>query len=196
MRAQARRQFGTSDIPVDTFNKVWIIPEGATVYENDQTVYVVGSRLKVLLDEDYLAQQDRQGGAGTMASADQPAGPAAVSGQIVREIILPELEREVNEGANFAPLRQIYHSLILAKWYKATIKDSLLSSVYIDQNKTAGIDLSDPAIKDQIYAQYMQAYQQGVFNFIKEDYDQLSRTTIPRKYFSGGERLGRFYWIR
>ena len=48
--AKAQEKFGTTEIPMNTFNKVWIIPESATVYENDKTVYVVESRLKVLLD--------------------------------------------------------------------------------------------------------------------------------------------------
>lgn len=32
--AKAQAQFGTTDIPVSTFNKVWIIPDEAQVFEN------------------------------------------------------------------------------------------------------------------------------------------------------------------
>ena len=52
---QAQEKFGTTDLPIKTFNKVWIIPESATIYENGQTAYIVKSRLKVLLDQDYTA---------------------------------------------------------------------------------------------------------------------------------------------
>ena len=58
---KARKKFGTADIPVNTFNKVWIVPEKATVYEHDKTVYVVESRLKVMLDSDYQAMQSTGG---------------------------------------------------------------------------------------------------------------------------------------
>jgi len=34
---QAQKKYGTTDIPVDTFNKVWIVPEKAVVYENHQS---------------------------------------------------------------------------------------------------------------------------------------------------------------
>ena len=34
--------------------------------------------------------------------------------QIVREIVIPEFTKEVNENKNFAQLRQVYNSLILA----------------------------------------------------------------------------------
>jgi len=175
---KAEEQFGTSEIPVNTFNKVWILPESATVYEHEQTVYIVDAHLKVMLDSDYQAMQYEK-------PINQDSN-LELQSSIIKEIIIPEIEKEVNEGQHFAPLRQIYHSLILAKWYKETIKNSLLSQVYVDQNKIAGVESGDETLKDQIYAQYMEAYKKGVFNYIKEDYDRLSNKVIPRKYFSGG----------
>ncbi len=209
-------EFGWAEIPVDTFNKVWILPETATVYEHGQTVYIVDAKLKVMLDADYEASRHEQNVGAPLVGARDKAGtsPAPtgnnISTSIIREIILPEIEREINEGQNFAPLRQIYHSLILAKWYKETIKNSLLSQVYVDKKLINGIRLEDGQLKgedgsiidsqssivDQIYDQYMEAYKKGVFNYIKEDYDRLSRETIPRKYFSGGiDRLMNFKTI-
>ena len=188
---KAKEKFGTTEIPVDTFNKVWILPETATVYEHGQTVYIVEAKLRVMLDQDYVAGNVGASLVGARAKAGTSPAPTGsnISTSIIREIILPEIEHEVNYGQNFAPLRQIYHSLILAKWYKETIKNSLLSKIYIDQKKIAGVNLDDVTLKDQIYAQYMEAYKKGVFNYIKEDYDQLSTQPIPRKYFSGGEEL-------
>src|SRR5208283_4817972 len=54
---EAAKKFGTTNIPINTFNKVWIVPEKAVVYENAQagTAYVVESKLKVMLEQDYLA---------------------------------------------------------------------------------------------------------------------------------------------
>src|SRR3989339_2181297 len=194
---KAQAQYGTTDIPVDTFNKVWILPEQATVYENGNTVYVVNSKMKVMLDSDYQAMMQKTNSVGASLADAHDKNAIDISEQaqgqslqkyseIVREIILPEIEKEVNEGKNFAPLRQIYHSLILAKWYKETIKNSLLSSIYVDQNKTAGVELDDTGYKEEIYAQYIEAYKKGVFDLIKEDYDELSQEVVPRKYFSGG----------
>jgi hypothetical protein len=176
---RALDEHGIKDVPTNLFNKVWILPESASVYEYETTVYVVNSRLKVMLDTDYLAQQIE--GETQVVDEGQQATDA-----IVRDIIIPEIEREVNFGKNFAPLRQIYHSLILAKWYKQNIKNSLLSKVYEDQNKVAGIEIADTNITNDIYEQYIKAYEKGVFSFIKEDYDALSQTIIPKKYFSGG----------
>src|SRR5271169_5063205 len=54
---EAFKKFGTTNTPVNTFNKVWIVPEKAIVYENPKagTAYVVESKLKVMLEQDYLA---------------------------------------------------------------------------------------------------------------------------------------------
>ncbi len=185
----AREKYGINEVPTDLFNKVWILPESASVYEYDRTVYVVNSRMKVMLEEDYLAYSEER----IADSSDQNKESSNLNAKrlplhaaVIRELILPEIEREINQGKNFAPLRQIYHSLILAKWYKQNIKNSLLSKVYADQNKVDGIETGDEKITNEIYNRYMQAYEKGVFSFIKEDYDAISQTIIPRKYFSGG----------
>src|SRR5205814_4912801 len=109
--------------------------------------------------------------------------------QIVREVVIPELTKEVNENKNFGQLRQVYNSLILATWYKKKIKDSILSQVYADKNKVAGVNIDDPQEKEKIYQQYLKAFKKGVYNYIKEEPDLSTGQTIPRKYFSGGLEL-------
>ncbi len=173
---EAAKRFGNTNVPVNTFNKVWIVPGKAEVYENAKTgtAYVVGSSLNVMLESDYL-------------SAEKHAVPTNDIGkQIVREIVIPELTKEVNEGANFARLRQVYSSLILAAWYKKKIKDSILSQVYTDKNKVAGVSIDNPQEKQKIYARYLEAFKKGAYNYIKEEQDPITRQFIPRKYFSGG----------
>ena len=115
--------------------------------------------------------------------------PITLGTQIVREIVIPELTKEVNENKNFSQLRQVYNSLILATWYKKKIKDSILAQVYADKNKVAGVNIDDPQEKEKIYQRYLKAFKKGVYNYIKEDIDPITQETIPRKYFSGGEAL-------
>jgi len=223
--AKAQAVYGKVDVPVNTFNKVWIMADKAEVFERNQTAFVVDSHLKVMLEEDYLAMgkhspvvvnnpsvslRTPEGGArpGTSARRAREAiltrttnpkkiaslrpsdsvrnDTNALGSQIVREIVLPELEKEVNSGKNFANLRQIFNSIILSSWYKRNLKEALLTHVYANQGKVKGIDLKDPTVKDQIYQQYLKAYKKGVFNYIKEDINTASGDTIPRKYFSGG----------
>jgi hypothetical protein len=186
--AKANEMYGTTQIPVNTFNKVWILPDTAKVYEHKDTVFVVKSHLKIMLDEDYLSllkhlnspslvQEENKGNSKDINT---------LGSQIVRQIILPAIEKEVNTGVNFARLRQIYNSMILAVWFKKNLREALLNQVYTDKAKLNGVDVDDPTIKERIYRQYVQAYRKGVFNYIKEEADPNTQEIIPRKYFSGG----------
>jgi hypothetical protein len=182
--AQAQTKFGTTNVPVNTFNKVWILPDQALVYENSKTnsVFVVRSSLKVMLEQDYLAAKKHHSLRDSSAQNDV----SALSSQVIREIVIPALTKEVNEGRNFAPLRQVYQSLILAAWYKKNLHDNVIAQAYVDRGKIAGIDVKDKKITEKIYHQYLKAYRKGVYNFIKDEIDPVTQTEVPRKYFSGG----------
>ena len=184
--SKAFEQYGTTDIPLDTLNKVWIVPDKAVVFEKNNTVVVTESRFKVMTEEDYLALSSSLIAHGQQEHRNTGAQELTPITSIIREILIPEIEKEVNEGKNFAPLRQIYHSLILAQWYKDTLKESLLTQVYADQSRLAGIDLADKDAKDTIYDRYLAAYKKGIFDYIKEEYDPATQSVVPRKYFSGG----------
>ncbi|MBF0483291.1 MAG: hypothetical protein HQL25_01160 [Candidatus Omnitrophica bacterium] len=173
--AEVYKQFGNIDIPVDTFNKVWIVPAKAVVYENLKAgaAYIVETKLKVLLETDYIALKNS-------------AGKIKLAEQAIREVIIPVIEKEVNEGENFAPLRQIYNSLILASWYKKKIKESLVNAVYSDRNKIKGININDPLEAEKIWDKYVESFKKGAYDFIKEEYDPTAQKVIPKKYFSGG----------
>ena len=192
---EATKKFGTTNIPVSTFNKVWIVPEKAVVYENAQagTAYVVESKLKVMLEQDYLSMSKHQMSTQMPAPQGNAGTPndnvGALGSNIIREIVLPELNREVNENKNFAQLRQVYNSLILATWYKKKIKDSILEQVYNDKNKVTGVEYKDAINTGAIYQRYLQAFKKGVYSYIKEDVDPRTQEATPRKYFSGGLNL-------
>lgn len=181
---KAQAKFGTTEIPVDTFHKIWIIPDKAVVYVKDHTVFVADAHLKVLLEDDYLAMQYHE-----KDSGKQQENLTEETKAILREVFLPEIEREVNEGKNFASLRQIYNSLILATWYKKNLKKSLLGEVYVNQNKVNGVEIDDKDVKHKIYNQYVEAFKKGVYDEVKEEYDAATQEVIPRRYFSGGAAL-------
>ncbi len=183
---EAKSKLGATDISVNTFNRVWIVPDKAVVYENNDVVFIGESHLKVMLEEDFVAMQQDSVVNGRDRSLQQKTEANALSSSVIREIILPELEKEVNEGKNFAKLRQMYGGMILAAWYKQTLKDSLLGRTYVDGKKMSGIDIPNEDIKEKVYAQYLEAFKKGAYSLIKEEADPLSGETIPRKYFSGG----------
>jgi len=160
------------------------------IYENNDRAFIVETHMKVMLEEDYLAMNKGVGSRVEGLEEELNPKPQTLnpdpSTEIMREIIVPEIEKEVNYGKNFAMLRQIYHSFILAAWYKKNLHQSILSQKYADQKKVVGLETNDKNVKDKIYQQYLNAFEKGVYNFIKEDYDETSQELIPRKYFSGG----------
>ncbi|MBF0510801.1 MAG: hypothetical protein HQL13_00560 [Candidatus Omnitrophica bacterium] len=216
---ETAKKYGTTDVLVNTFNKVWIVPEKAVVYENTtvKTAYVVESKLKVMLEEDYVAmfkhgetlmptrghvpffrdvspsRWPSEVALNMKAPQGNPRTPIrdinALGSKIIREIVIPELTKEVNENRNFASLRQVYNSVILAIWYKKKIKDSIFFSNYADKSKIVGVNIDDPNEKEKIYQQYLKAFKKGVYNYIKEEIDPVTQEMMPKKYFSGGVTL-------
>jgi anti-sigma regulatory factor (Ser/Thr protein kinase) len=168
----AYTKFGTIDIPIDTFNKVWITPGTARIYTQSGKAYILESRMKVMLEADYLTEKQNS------------SQTTEMTRQILREIVIPILEKDVNEGANFAQLRQIYHSLILAAWFKRKLKENTLHTSFANQNRNAGLGF-EGLNEQEIYQKYLEAYQEGVFNFIREETDPTGET-MPHQYFSGG----------
>jgi hypothetical protein len=199
---KAYTELGLTDVPVNTFNKVWIVPEKAVVFENDNSAFVIESRLKVMLEEDYLAlrkQREAHGDETNKTVVDrqrrkpvqdsQKQIGADETTQLIREILIPVIEEEVNTGENFSTLRQIYHAIILASWYKRNLKDGVLGKVYCGRNKIQGVDLRDKEVANKIYRQYLEAFKVGVYNYVREEYNPATQEIIPKKYFSGGMQM-------
>ncbi|MBF0484142.1 MAG: hypothetical protein HQL25_05490 [Candidatus Omnitrophica bacterium] len=182
---QAYEKFGTTDIPTDTFNKVWIVPSKAVVYEGSEGAFITEEKLDVMLEQDYIAQQ--HGRSNTLAEPqNNTKQPTPETQTLIKTIILPALLKEVNEGKHFEPLRQIYHAMILATWFKRNLKESLLGQSYVEKNKIIGIDIADKNERQKIYAQYIEVFKKGMYDYIKDEYDPVIQKIIPRKYFSGG----------
>lgn len=174
----AKQEFQTTQIPVKAYHKVWIVPKSATVLVRNGMAYVSESVLEAMLDSDYLAMSKN-------------AIPAFSKYQTLymnafKQIVLPRLRKEINEGKNFAVVRQAYGAMILAAWYKKHLKESFLSRAYVRQSKIRGIAVDDPGVKEKIYQQYLQSFRKNVFSYIREEIDPVSGESVARKYVSGG----------
>ncbi len=209
---KAYEEYGATSIPTDTFNKVWIVPERAVVYEDVDRAVITESHLKVMLEEDYLAAQESQKSKVKSQNETQPLNTndqiltaSPLSSQIAREVLIPLLEKEVNEGRNFAQLRQMFHAMVLATWYKQALKESIINKVYADKKKVEGLELVDsrehivssndqplntndhiPNTVQSIYDQYLAAYKKGVCDLVRVEQDPHTHKPVARKYFSGG----------
>ncbi len=178
--AQVNAQASSAPIAMDAFNKVWITADRADVHEGKDTVFITHTHLKVMLEEDYLSTKKNAG----ITPLRKPGNEIT---QTLKQIVLPAIEKEINEGKNFAALRQMYHSMILASWYKMRLKNALLSQVYGNRSKVGRtIQPQDAGGNEAIFKRYIQAYKKGVFNFIRDEVDAKTYQNVPRRYFSGG----------
>ena len=180
----ASEQGETADMPVNLVHKAWITLDQVRLHENSRNgVFVSAVRLKVLLKTDpdiprvSLGDQERQTRRDALAEG------------LLREILLPYLEEQVNNDARFAPLRSISSSLVLASWFKHKLRSAFLTKAYADQNKIRGVASTDSRTPQRLWEQYMEAFRQGAYSFIKEDQDPLTGDMIVRKYTSGGLQL-------
>ncbi|NTV29555.1 MAG: DEAD/DEAH box helicase [Candidatus Omnitrophica bacterium] len=175
-------RFGSAAVDMSSLNKVWIVPGEAEVYVNGNTAIITGARLKLMLANDYAAAGLAAGTGGRgPVSAESAAAEAAA-----REILIPVLEKEVNEGKTFSQLRQIYHALLLALWARKHLSGPVWHEQYIGRNRIGGINLDDTHLREKVYSRYLESFKQGVYNYIREQEDPVTHDMTPQKYFSGG----------
>ena len=171
------------------FNKVWITADKAQVYEGKNVALITKSSLKALTEEDYLAMQKNNVGVDLRVDPKQDNGRTHRSAptQAFKQIILPLINKDINQGKNFAQLRQIYNAVVLGLWFKNKFKDSFYR-YYFNKETVSGIDTADKSSKDKIYALYVEAFKKGVYNYVKRE--RISQTVgqkiTKRSYFSGG----------
>ena len=172
---QICEEFDISFEEANSFNKIWVMPDKPLVMERGNKAFVAVNRLKVMLDDDLNAQNDNSG--------QFLSGRVAA---ILREHLLPVVEKEINTGKTFAPARQMYNSMILAMWYKTRFIDVLINRVYTGKKLVKGIGFNDDVTTRQIYEQYCDSFDKGVFDYLKKEKDIDSGKIIKRKYFAGG----------
>jgi len=106
--------FGSENISIPTLTRPWIVPGEIIVREAQDNAYIYKATLKVMLEQDYLKDST------VYSFKDERLKQLnEYSSQLIRELIIPKITKEVNTSKRYAPLRQVYYSLILAQWFKA-----------------------------------------------------------------------------
>jgi hypothetical protein len=131
---RARQLFGTSKLVLNSFQKVWVVPQKALVYEmpideqsqeirerfdveqGERFAYIVETDLDTLCECDLVALKHHADAENTDTAGTD------FSVTVFKEVVLPHIRKEVNESEHFATLRQIYHAQILATWFKQKLR--------------------------------------------------------------------------
>lgn len=173
-------------LKINTYNRVWIVPDKAIVLETEDGALVAKASLKVLSENEYLAKKNRQEGAGiagaeTAGDKNNEQSFQEFSDRLFKELIIPEITREVNQSKKFASLRQVYSALILAEWFKRKYRAS--SGGFpgiIEKARLNGLESRAAWSSQKIWQDYIDSLSRGEYK-IKD-----SIFEIKRMYFSGG----------
>ncbi|TRZ49931.1 hypothetical protein D4Q80_01120, partial [bacterium] len=185
---KAGQIFGGQNITIPTLTRPWIVPGEVIIRENANSAYVYKATLKVMLEQDHLRDSPLRGQ--SLYSFKDPRLKELndYSSQLIREKIIPKLTREVNASAKYAPLRQVFFSLILSRWFKSKFsgKAGLYPSL-INTRNLNGLTSQQAWSKTPYFKEYQKSFNNGEYN-IKEQASTVFGPTI-RTYFSGGVAL-------
>lgn len=106
-------------------SRAWITAAPASVWEDDNAMYVVDAPLQVHYAQD--VSLDAVGG-----ERCEAAGPSVLAraNEAFTALVLPTLTAQVNgTDPAFAPLRQLYFARVAAEWYRARRPHGVFSSL-------------------------------------------------------------------
>ncbi|HTZ11034.1 MAG TPA: HEAT repeat domain-containing protein [Candidatus Margulisiibacteriota bacterium] len=177
---KAEELYGSDNVTIPTLTRPWIVPDEIIIGEGSDFAYVYKATLKVCLEQDYLKDH-------ALYSFKDPREKALneYSSQLIREKIIPRLTKEVNSAKRYAPLRQVYYSLILAQWFKArnANKNNQYSRL-IDRKILTNLQAKTPYSADTYFNAYKENFEKGEYNIQEPVY--TSSGQVVRTYLSGG----------
>ncbi|MDT0449421.1 hypothetical protein [Streptomyces hesseae] len=167
--------------------RVWILPEPATVRQDGDKLYIVDAPLAVRMEGQYLAQRGK-GATASCAQEDKASGER--NEQLFRSLILPKLKHAVNTAPEYAEIRRVYLARVAAEWYrelsrtKHTTYGDLIGKGDIESWRTT----TDWKPTDT-FDKFVESYTKGEFNVTHKTTE--GNTIYARTYVYGGVDLKR-----
>ena len=201
---KAEELYGTDTVTIPTLTRPWIVPGEIIVRETKDSAYIYKATLKVMLEQDYLKDVTTSPGhqvTGVDYTFKDSRSKALneYSTQLIKELIIPKLTKEVNTSKKYASLRQVYYSLILSRWFKLRFKqmspghqvttspeDSFVN--LIDKQNLTNLTSKTDWTKDTYFNEYKKSFAQGEYNIKEPVYTPTGQ--VIRSYFSGGIKVG------
>ncbi|MDD5432433.1 MAG: GNAT family N-acetyltransferase [Candidatus Omnitrophica bacterium] len=178
---KAGELFGSEEVTIPTLTRPWIIPDEIIIRETKDSAYIYKATLKVCLEQDYLKNS-----ATYNFKDDRLKELNEYASQLIRDLIIPKLTKEINTSKRYAQLRQVYYSLIMAQWFKSRFSSQNNPySKLIDRNViTSNLASKESWSKSTYFEAYQKSFKDGEYN-IKDSVNTLYGQVI-RSYFSGG----------
>ncbi|MBU0700503.1 hypothetical protein KKE26_04310 [bacterium] len=186
-RLQAKTHATTNkNNQIVAMTRFWIVPGEVLVYENDNEVYIHKATLNVCLESEYFASRGEDN---SRLSQQISQEMQEYSAKLTKELILPHLIHEINYSDNYADLRQVFHSIILAQWYKEKFRyrDGLFSEL-IDTGDVSEFKSRQPWNGKEIWERFVHSFDHGEYSFEETSTERKGNCIITHStcYFSGG----------
>jgi len=173
--------------------RVWIVPDDASVHEKSENDYghvtIEKLGLKVLCEADYNTLQKLQNQRiGNAHSAIRQDGTEQLV-DLFRQLIVPEIQKEVSNGPRFGLLRQILSVLVIAKWVMGSpLGEALKQAGFMASNNPEKYDLCtvDEQVILSMKQVYLQLFGDGVWQHTTTRFDMESNSVQRRLYVVGG----------
>jgi phosphomannomutase len=205
---KAEELYGFQTVEIPTLTRPWIVPGEIIVRETKESAYIYKATLKVMLESDYLKTQDKANAIPGLSSYtfkdERSKALNEYSSQLIRELIIPKLTKEVNTSKNYASLRQVYYSLILSRWFKSrfaskkglspselsqgNLKGTVPSFIeLIDSQDLTNLTSTQPWYKSTYFNAYKKSFTEGEYNLKEPHYTPTGQ--VIRSYMSGGIKM-------
>ena len=189
---KAGELFGTENITIPTITRPWIVPGEIILRESEDSAYIYKANMKVMLEQDHLqGSGDRVQGIDYSFKDPRMKELNEYSSQLIRELIIPKLTKEVNTSKRYAALRQVFFSLVLARWFKDTFQvttspghQSPEKSSYvnlIDSRNLENLTSKEDWSKTVYFNQYKESFSKGEYNLkeqVATPYGQVIRSYV------------------
>ncbi|MDO8748260.1 MAG: hypothetical protein Q7J72_03980 [Candidatus Omnitrophota bacterium] len=202
---KAGELFGSENITIPTITRPWIVPGEIIVRESGSGAYIYKAALKVMLEQDHLK------GSLTYDFKDPRMKELnEYSSQLIRELIIPKLTKEVNRAKRYAALRQVFYSLVLSRWFKerfsrAAGSRNLINDMagnqppfdfaqgkqasneltkLIDSGNLSNLSSKQAWDKTTYFQAYQKSFKEGEYNLSEPVYTPTGQ--VIRRYMSGG----------
>ena len=113
------------------------------------------------------------------------------SSQLIRDLIIPKLTKEVNRAKRYAGLRQVFYSLVLSRWFKDKFNQPQSGNELtklIDSGNLSKLSSKEAWDKTAYFKAYQKSFKEGEYNLSEPVYTPTGQ--VIRRYMSGGTLFG------
>ncbi|QEU76252.1 hypothetical protein CP967_33580 [Streptomyces nitrosporeus] len=157
----------------------WILPAPATVYQDDDKLYILDAPL------DVKTETDDGAAAGAPSCLRQDQATEEHNEHLERTLLLPRLRKAINTAPEYAALRRVYLARVAAEWYRdLSLRKDTAYGELVNSGDITEWRITDGWKPRDTFDAHVDSYMKGEFKVT--DRTTSGGTTYVRRYVYGG----------